>query len=209
MHVCISLVHICFCCQVSVAVFSHNACNNKSTQVDMKGLIPPVILSRFLQRQPLAIHYLRQCVVEEARKHTPAVHIRFSLRSNGVPSDHRTKEQCDGDSDEETQSVNSLEFANNALASIVCVNNASYKQYEEPVGISEFIGYNTAPRTKRRQRRRHRCCQSSQEQGGGANKESFFSSGSCEECHIHRGISVGADNTAGSGSRRRYNYITQ
>lgn len=179
----------------------------------MKGLIPPLILSRFLQRQPLAIHYLSQCVREEARKHTPAVHVRFSLRTNGLLSDHRTRDQYDGDS-EERQSANSLEFANNALASIVCVNNASYKRYEDPVGISEFTGYNTAPRTKRKLRRRHRCCQSSLEQGSGAggNKESFFSSGSCEECGMHRGLSVGGGGggeTAGNGSRSRYNYITQ
>lgn len=202
----------------------------------MKGFIPPLVLSRFLQRQPLAIHYLRECVTEEARKHTPAVHVRFSLISNGVPSEHtRTKEQCDMDGSGEGESLNPLDFANNALASFIYVNNASCKQYEDPVGISEFIGYNTAPRTKRKQRRRHRCCPGSGLEQGGVvdrssnnNKESFFSSGSCEECGMHvssrRTLSVGGagggagaggggggGSTPGSGSssRRLCNYITK
>ena len=183
----------------------------------MKGLVPPLILSRFMQRQPLAIHYLRQCVVEEARKHTPAIHVRFSLLSNGVPTNGVKPDSSHTDSDQERESLDSLDFGNNALASIVCVNNASYRQYEEPVGISEFIGYNTAPRTKRRQRRRHRCCMNSLEQRGGAasNMDSFLSSGSCEECGMHmhgsgRGTAGGVGGAGeDAGARRRYNYITQ
>ena len=198
----------------------------------MKGLIPPLLLSRFLQRQPLAIHCLRQCVVEEARKYTPSTHVRFSLRSDGISSDHRGRgsdgsdPQGEGDaSDGERELVvNSAEFANNALASFVYVNN-SCKQYEDPVGISEFIGYNTAPRTRRRQRRRHRCCRKGtaaeqEERGGGGggeggegeSKEWFFSSGSCEECGMHdegAWLGGGEANSTGGGRRRYMNYVTQ
>lgn len=141
----------------------------------MKGLIPPVILNRFLQRQPMCVHYLGQCALDRARKQRPIDCVRFSLRSNRNSSDsNRTLD------DEEKDP---LVFAKDALGSYIFVGGNASKQYEDPVGISEFIGYHTTPRMKKRQRRRHRCCQvAAAEQG--TPKDALFSSGSCEECRL-------------------------
>ncbi len=176
----------------------------------MKGLIPPLVLNRFLQRQPLAIHYMRQCVAEELKKHKPPNPARFSLKTHGdSPTESRTshlsRAEEEVDEGRERDCHVSAEFAGNGLGSFVLTSTS--KQYEDPVGISEFIGYNTAPRTKRKQRRRHRCCQSAVEQqeaggrGGGGGNVDFFSSGSCEEC---RARASSAD-TLMVGGRGRYN----
>lgn len=174
----------------------------------MKGLIPPLILSRFLQRQPLAIRYLRECVMEEVRRQRPN-HVRFSLRNSRIATAENTTDQRELPSfekEESRDSMSSIEFGTNTcnLGSFLFANSS--RQYEDPVGISEFTGYNTAPRTKKRQSRRHRCCRrSSADLEHGIGVDSFFSSGSCEECgmgsHGH---------TASSGTGRRYsNYITR
>lgn len=185
----------------------------------MKGLIPPLVLTRFLQRQPLAIHYMRQCIAEEAKKHPPLNPARFFLRTHST-SPAETKTSDKDEERKEEDSLSSAEFSGNGLGSFVFVSTSS-KQYEEPVGISEFIGYNTAPRMKRRQRRRHRCCQSSAEQqderggggaggggGGGGNLDSFFSSGSCEECRARVGSVDNFGGAGGWGGRNRYRTST-
>lgn len=179
-------------------------------QVDMKGLIPPVILNQFLQRQPLAVHYLRQCAVDLARKRMgPSVsRARFSLRRSRVSSDSgRTVDRVDKEESIDKDSMSPVEFASNTLGSFVFVGTSS-KQYEDPVGISEFIGYHTTPRTKKRQRRRHRCCQ---EQGTAVGdvataRDALFSSGSCEECRLRADPNF----TVGSNGTGKYNkYITR
>ena len=173
----------------------------------MKGLIPPMILNRFLQRQPLAIHYLGQCAMEEVHRQRPS---RLPFRKRRTPLESNRTNHFSGAT--EHGSVLSAEFASNALGSFVFVNN-SWKQYEDPVGISEFIGYHTTPRMRKNQRRRHRChChmeqqqQQQQQQGGAstAEKESMFSSSSCEEC----GRSKESNFPTGSGSRYN-NYMTR
>ena len=188
----------------------------------MKGIIPPLVLNRFLQRQPLAIHYMAQCVAEEVKKkHKPVNPARFFLKANDTSStESRTNSHIRaGEEGEEgeSDSLSSAEFTSNGLASFVFVSTSS-KQYEDPVGMSEFIGYNTAPRMKRRQRRRHYCCQNDVEQrgvagagggSGGGNVDCFFSSGSCEECRA-RSRAASVDNLGVNGGRSRYNnYITR
>ena len=189
----------------------------------MKGLIPPLVLDRFLQQQPLAIHCMRQCIAEELKKHNPLSPARFFLRTHTTsPTESRTSHQPRIKKEEEEEvmegreggCLSPTEFAGNGLGSFVFVSTSS-KQYEDPVGISEFIGYNTAPRAKRRQRRRHRCCQSSVEQqgsggGGGASggMDSFFSSGSCEECRARAG-SMDTIGGWGGGRSRYNNYMTR
>lgn len=178
----------------------------------MKGLIPPVILNRFLQRQPLAVHYLRQCAVEMAHKRRgPSTgRARFSLRSSRVSSENgRTVDKMDKEESIDKGSMSPVEFAitSNTLGSFVFIG-ASSKQYEDPVGISEFIGYHTTPRTKKRQRRRHRCCQEQGTAAGAAAtpRDALFSSGSCEECRLRADPNF----TAGSNGAGKYNnYITR
>lgn len=167
----------------------------------MKGLIPPMILNRFLQRQPLAIHYLGQCAMrEEVHRQRPA---RLPFRKSRTPSESNRTNHLSGDT-ERASSVLSAEFTSNALGSFVFVNN-SWRQYEDPVGISEFIGYHTTPRMRKNQRRRHMChCHT--EQQGGASAAAIFSSSSCEEC----GRSKESNLPTGSGSKGRYNnYMTR
>lgn len=170
----------------------------------MKGFIPPVILNRYLQRQPMAVHYLRECAVEIARSRRPSTgHARFSLRSSRISTDssNRTVEK---EESMDKDSMTSIEFASNALGSFVFVGSAS-RQYEDPVGISEFIGYHTTPRMKKRQRRRHRCCQ--EQSGAGATAtDALFSSGSCEECRLRADPNF----NAGGSSAGKYNkYMTR
>lgn len=173
----------------------------------MKGLIPPVILNRFLQRQPLAVHYLRQCAMDMARmRQLPSVsRTRFSLiRSSKTPLDFaRTAEREDKEESIERGSMSPVEFATNALGSFVFVGNSS-KPYEDPVGISEFIGYHTAPRMKKKQRRRHQCCQEQGTAAEASGRDTLFSSGSCEECRMRADPNF----TAGNGSRHN-KYITR
>lgn len=165
----------------------------------MKGLIPPVILNRFLQRQPMAVQYLRECAVEDACKRRPCTNrTRFSLRSSKISSD--SNKTADKEESIDKDLMSPMEFPSNALGSFVFIGTSS-KQYEDPVGISEFIGYHTTPRTKKRQKRRHRCCQ---EQGAAAaaavGKDTLFSSGSCEECRLRADPNF----TAGSGGAWKY-----
>lgn len=169
----------------------------------MKGLIPPLILNRFLQRQPLAIHYLGQCAMEEVHRQRLS---ELPFRKSRIPSESNRTNHFSGAI--EQGSALSAEFSSNALGSFVFVNN-SWKQYEDPVGISEFIGYHTTPRMRKHQRRRHRCrCHMEQQQGGAstAGREAMFSSSSCEEC----GRSKESNLPTGSGSKGRYNnYMTR
>lgn len=194
----------------------------------MKGLISPLVLHQFLQRQALAIHYMRQCIAEEMKKHNPISPARSLLRTHATsPAESKTGHQLRGEEEEEEEGgeegereegcLSPTEFAGHGMGSIVVVSMSS-KQYEEPMGISEFVGYNTAPRTKRKQRRRHRCCQNTVEpQGGGGEGggpsgggilDSFFSSGSCEECRARAG-STDANVGWGAGRNRYKNYMTR
>lgn len=177
----------------------------------MKGFIPQVILNRYLQRQPMAVHYLRECAVEKARSQRPLTsHTRFSCRSSKISTDktsldkistdssNRTAEEKEDSTDKDLMA--SIEFAGNGLGSYLLVGSAS-RQYEDPVGISEFIGYHTTPRMKKRQRHRHRCCQ---EQTGAT--DTLFSSGSCEECRLRADPNFTAK---GSGVGKCNKYMTR
>ena len=181
-------------------------------QVDMMGFIPPVILNRFLQRQPLAIHYLRECAMEIAQRQRPSSHARFSLKSNITSSDSNkttatttttTTATTSAEEDMDRDSMDSIDFPSNLLRSF-SREHLLMPCYEEPVGISEFIGYNTTPRMKKRQKRRHKCCLlngtamaaslGGGRGGGGGDKEMLFSSGSCEECRMRAELTVGGTN---------------
>jgi hypothetical protein len=172
----------------------------------MKGLIPPVILNRFLQRQPLAVHYLRETLMDMARtRRLPCVsRTKFSLRSTRVSSDYDTP--VDEEDSTDRGSLSPVEFSTNALGSTLFTGNSS-KLYEDPVGISEFIGHNTTPRTKKRQRRRHWCCHD-QDSAEGTGRETLFSSGSCEECRKRANPNFPAAGSNGM-SRNNNNYITR
>ena len=172
----------------------------------MKGLIPPIILNRFLQRQPLAVHYLRQCVTDMARmRQLPSIsRTKFSLRSSRISSDFaRTAEKADKEESIDRGSMSPVEFASNTLGSFVFIGNSS-KPYEDPVGISEFIGYHTTPRTKKKQGRRHRCCQEQGAAGEASGQDALLSSGSCEECRMRADLNF----IPGNGGRHN-KYITR
>ena len=182
-------------------------------QVDMMGFIPPVILNRFLQRQPLAIHYLRECAMEIAERQRPSSHARFSLKSNFTSSDSNkttataaaaTTATTSTEEDMHRDSMDSIDFPSNLLGSF-SREHLQMPCYEDPVGISEFIGYNTTPRVKKRQKRRHRCCLLNGTavatsfgggggggRGGGGDREMLFSSGSCEECRMRAELNFAA-----------------
>lgn len=158
----------------------------------MKGSLPPVIMDLFLQRQPMAVHYLKQSVMEYARKQImPIYRSRFSLKTHGHTTSEEKTSDPNSDSIKDKDSlVESLDFGDNVLESFVFVNTLS-KQYEEPVGISEFVGYRAVSSKQRQQpQRRHRCCgraveDSSLEVEG--NDSLLHNSEICEDCAMSKG----------------------
>ena len=117
-------------------------------QIDVRGKVPSILMKRFLQRQPMAINNLRQCVMEKLHDQKPFHHTKFSFKGN---TDKRTTEVTES-SRELSLDSSSTDFTNNALRSFIFVNTSS-RQYEDPVGISEFIGDNAAKQRRKQMRR--------------------------------------------------------
>lgn len=135
----------------------------------------------------MAIHYMRRCVMEEAQKLKPYHQVRFSFGSNGIVSDNkRTVTNEVKDSKEKDLSLSSSEFAGNTVGSYIFLNSSSKQQYEEPMGISEFIGHHTLPKQKKK-KWKHRCCYGAMDHETAGNEVLINSgSSSCEECAICR-----------------------
>ncbi len=144
-------------------------------------LVPPIILNRFMQRQPMSIRHLKQTVMAESLKMKPHKE-EFSLKGDFVNGNKKSSE-----SEKEDLSTD-LEYSSDDNArSCVLVNNLSL-QYEEPIGISEFIGHgsDSKPEGKRvhagKRRQLPKYCKSCATILGKGGKEMLLSSGSCEQC---------------------------
>lgn len=151
----------------------------------MRGSLPPLIMNLFLQRQPMAVHYLKQSVMEYTYKQMPIHHHRFSLKTHGtMTAEDRTSCPLSGSNKDEDPSIEPLDFGRSILQSFVFVSTLT-NQYEEPLGISEFVGYSS----KQRSWTRHRCCGRMVEgytSEVGQKESVLISSEVCDECSTIR-----------------------
>lgn len=123
----------------------------------MKGGLPPAIMKLFMEKQPMAVHYLKQSIIEQIKCRKPRQHRKLSGKTKGAATSDEKTEDSQASTLRLYDSLDSVDFGTDALSSFVCVNTIA-KQYEEPVGLSEFVGYQTTPNRKRSSRKRHRCC---------------------------------------------------
>lgn len=167
----------------------------------MKGSLPPMIMNLVLQRQPMAVHYLKQSVMEHVKKQKTVYRSRFSFKTCGTTtSEQKTGDPISEPNKDSDSSIESLDFGNDALTSFVFVNTLT-RQYEEPVGISEFVGYPAVSGKQRQQsQRRHRCCGRAVEDvslEAGGNEPLLFNSGVCEDCATSGGSHRNSFNSGG------------
>ena len=153
----------------------------------MRGSLHPANMNKLLQRQPIALYYLKQSVMEYARNHTSIPHSRFSHQTHGfMTTRDRTSSLLADSTKDKDLSMEPLDFGSNVLRSFVFVSTLS-TQYEEPLGISEFVGY--AGVSGKQRLRKHRYCGRTMEEctsEEGANESLLLGSEMCEECALFR-----------------------
>ena len=133
----------------------------------------------------MAVHYLKQSVMEYTQKQMPIHRSRFPLKTHGTKTaEQRTNYPLTDSTKDDNSSIQSLDLGRNILQSFIFVSTLT-NQYEEPVGISEFVGHRSMS-SKQRQwsQRRHRCCGRTVEDYTSENESLVFSSDLCEECAV-------------------------
>ena len=169
----------------------------------MDGL-PESIIKTFVEKQPMAVHYLKLSITEQIRNRKQRQHSRKpSKKTKGATtsSDERV-EDASARPLNLNDSLDSVDFGTDALASFVCVNTIA-RQYEDPVGISEFVGYKATPSRKCNSRKRHQCCGRTMGDLSleiGAKDSWLGGTDMCADCAMADGHRNGA------GNRTRYTY---
>jgi len=175
--------------------------------LDLKDGLPESIIKSFVEKQPMAVHYLKLSISEQIRNRKQLQHCRKQpTRTKGstISSDDKV-EDASARPLNLNDSLDSVDFGTDALASFVSVNTIA-RQYEDPVGISEFVGYKATPNKKRNPRKRHQCCGRTvgdlSLEVGARDSSCLGGSEVCADC----AMADGAGHRNGTGNRTRYTY---